>query len=113
MHTQKNTKKTEIGKNKGNCTCRYKATPRGETQLRQMQNRLKRMTGQLNGIANMLEDNRYCGDILIQVSAVQSALQAFAYLLLQNHMETCVVEEIQKGNMQVISEAVELIKQLK
>ncbi|HIQ79785.1 MAG TPA: metal-sensing transcriptional repressor [Candidatus Scatavimonas merdigallinarum] len=78
-----------------------------------MQNRLKRMTGQLNGIANMLEDNRYCGDILIQVSAVQSALQAFAYLLLQNHMETCVVEEIQKGNMQVISEAVELIKQLK
>lgn len=111
MSKQENTKQTVNGKE--SCICHYKATPREETQLRQMQNRLKRMTGQLNGIANMLEDNRYCGDILIQVSAVQSALQAFAYLLLQNHMETCVVEEIQKGNMQVIREAVELIKQLK
>ena len=111
MSKHENTKQTVNGKE--SCTCHNKATPREETQLRQMQNRLKRMTGQLNGIANMLEDNRYCGDILIQVSAVQSALQAFAYLLLQNHMETCVVEEIQKGNMQVIREAVELIKQLK
>ena len=61
----------------------------------------------------MLDDNRYCGDILVQVAAVESALQSFGYLVLQSHMETCVVEEIQRGNTQVIEEAVELIKRLK
>ena len=93
--------------------CRHKATPRSEDQLRQLQNRLKRMMGQLGGISRMLDDNRYCGDILMQVAAVESALQAFGYLLLQDHMESCVVEEIQRGNTHVIEEAVELIKKLK
>ena len=53
--------------------CRHKATPRNKEELRQMQNRLKRMIGQLNGIGKMLEDNRYCGDILIQVAAVEKS----------------------------------------
>lgn len=95
------------------CCCRHKATPRGEKELRQLQNRLKRMIGQLNGIQKMLDDNRYCGEILIQVAAVESALQSFGYLVLQDHLETCVVEEIQKGNTQIVEEAVELIKKLK
>ncbi len=98
---------------KAECRCHYKATPRGELEQRQLQNRLKRMIGQLGGISKMLEDNRYCGDILTQVAAVESALQAFGYLILQDHLETCVAEEIQKGNMQVVDEAVELIKKLK
>lgn len=95
------------------CCCHQKATPRGEKELRQLRNRLNRMIGQLNGIGKMLDDNRYCGDILTQVAAVESALQAFGYVILQEHMETCVVEEIQKGNVQVVEEAVELIKKLK
>ena len=61
----------------------------------------------------MLDENRYCGDILTQVSAVESALQNFGYIILQNHMATCVVEEIQKGNTEILDEAVELIKKLK
>ena len=69
--------------------------------------------GQLNGIKNMVDENRYCGDILIQVAAVQSALQSVGYMILQNHMETCVVEEIQQGNLQIVDEAVDLIKKLK
>ena len=80
------------------CGCHYKATPRGDMELRQLQNRLKRMIGQLNGIGKMLEDNRYCGDILVQVAAVESALQAFGYLVLQDHL---------------VDEALELIKKLK
>ena len=63
--------------------CRHKSTPREEKDLRQLQNRLKRMMGQLGGISKMLEDNRYCGDILVQVAAVESALQSFGYLVLQ------------------------------
>ena len=45
--------------------------------------------------------------------AVESALQAFGYLVLQEHMKTCVVEEIQKGNLQIMEEAVDLMKKLK
>ncbi len=71
------------------------------------------MIGQLNGISKMLDENRYCGDILMQVAAVESALQAFGYMVLQDHLETCVVEEVQKGNTQVVDEAMELIKKLK
>ena len=56
---------------------------------------------------------RSCGDILVQVAAVESALQSFAYMVLQEHMETCVVEEIQKGNLGVVEEVVELVKRLK
>ena len=96
------------------CNCgRTKHTPRNEKQRKQLQNRLSRITGQLNGIGRMLEENRYCGDILIQVAAVESALQSFGYLILQEHMETCVVEEIQNGNTQIMEEAIELVKKLK
>ena len=94
-------------------TMKKKSTPREENKLRQLKNRLSRMVGQLNGIGRMLDENRYCGDILTQVAAVESALQAFGYLILQEHLETCVVEEIQKGNTEVVEEAVELIKKLK
>lgn len=90
-----------------------KYTPRSEKQKKQLQNRLSRMVGQLNGISKMLEENRYCGDILIQVSAVESALQNFGYLILQDHLETCVVEEVQRGNEKIMEETIELVKKLK
>lgn len=93
--------------------CHYKTTPRNEDSLRQLQNRLNRMIGQMGGIKKMLEDNRYCGDILTQVAAVESALQNFGYVILQEHLETCVAEEIKNGNSSVIDEAVDLIKKLK
>lgn len=93
--------------------CHQKATPRQERELKQLKNRLNRMAGQLNGIGKMLDENRYCGDILTQVAAVESALQSFAYIILREHMETCVVEEIRKGNFAVVEEAVELMKKLK
>lgn len=95
------------------CCCIQKATPRNEAELKQLKNRLSRMAGQLNGISRMLDENRYCGDILTQVAAVQSALQAFGYVILKEHMDTCVVEEVRKGNTQIVDEAVELIKKLK
>ena len=98
--------------NKEEC-CHTKHTPRSEAQKKQLQNRLSRMAGQLNGISKMLEENRYCGDILIQVSAVESALQSFGYLVLKEHLETCVVEEIQKGNDQIMDETIDLVKKLK
>ena len=61
----------------------------------------------------MLDDNRYCGDILIRVAAVESAMQSFGYLILQEHMKTCMTEEIQSGNSEVVDEVLELMKKLK
>ena len=95
------------------CCSHHKNPPRSESSNRQLQNRLNRMIGQLNGIKKMLDDNRYCGDILTQIAAVESALQSFGYIILQDHMETCVVEEIKNGNLQIVDEAVDLIKKLK
>jgi len=93
--------------------CRTKHTPRSEREVKQLQNRLSRMIGQLNGIGKMLDENRYCGDILTQIAAVESALQSFGHIVLKEHMETCVVEEIRKGNDQIMGEAIELVKKLK
>ncbi len=95
------------------CCARKKHTPRDEETKKTLQNRLNRMIGQLNGIKNMVEENRYCGDILIQIAAVQSALQNLGYMVLQDHMETCVVEEIRQGNADIVDEAVDLMKKLK
>ncbi|HIS04234.1 MAG TPA: metal-sensing transcriptional repressor [Candidatus Pullichristensenella avicola] len=93
--------------------CRYKRTPRSQEAKKKLLNRLNRMIGQLGGIRKMVEEDRYCGDILMQVAAVQSALQALGYMMLQDHMETCVVEEIQNGNTAIVDEAIELAKKLK
>ena len=93
--------------------CRCKSSPREEKTVRQLQSRMNRIIGQLNGIKKMLDETRYCGDILIQVAAAESALQAFGYMILQDHMETCVTEEIIKGNPNIVDETVTLIKKLK
>lgn len=106
-----NREKKEIASESG--CCHTKATPREEKELKQLKNRLNRIIGQLNGIGRMLDENRYCGDVLTQLAAAQSALQSFGYVILQEHMDTCVVEEIKKGNEAVVDETVELIKKLK
>lgn len=93
--------------------CQTKTTPRQEEDLKQLKNRLSRIVGQLNGIGKMLDENRYCGDILTQIGAVESALQSFGYEVLKEHMKTCVVEQVQEGNVAIMDEAVELIRKLK
>ncbi len=95
------------------CCNRQKHTPRSEEQLKALTSRLNRAIGQLGGIRGMLEDNRYCGDVLIQLSAVQSALQSLGYEILAEHMKTCVVENIEDGNARIMDEAIDLIKKLK
>ena len=95
------------------CPCRYKAAPRDEETLRRLRNRLSRVTGQLGGISRMLDEGRYCGDILTQLAAVESALEAFGYELLRDHMETCVTEQLRAGSTEIIGETVELMKKLK
>lgn len=95
------------------CADRHKNTPRDEKQLKSLNDRLNRIIGQLGGIKGMISDNRYCGDILIQISAVEKALQSFGYLILEEHLKTCVVENVLSGNVEIMDETIDLVKKLK
>lgn len=92
------------------CCCHHKATPRSRQMQDDLQKRLNRVIGQLNGVKSMIDDNRYCGDVLMQLSAAESAVHSISAILLQNHLETCVVEQIEQGNTEIIDEAMQLIK---
>ena len=81
-------------------------TPKGYSQKMpgykshkpQVQTRLRRIEGQIRGVQKMVDEDRYCIDVLTQVGAVKAALDAVALLLLQDHTEHCVVEAIQAGD---------------
>lgn len=73
--------------------------------------RLARIEGQVRGIARMIDDDRYCIDVLTQVSAVQSALDALAFRLLEQHLHGCVQSAVRSGNGdRAITEALEVIR---
>ena len=95
------------------CETKHKHVPRYDAELKQLKNRIHRIIGQLNGIESMLEDNRYCGDVLIQIAAVEKALQSFGYTILQEHLETCVTEDVKEGNTDIMEEVMNLVKRLK
>lgn len=90
-----------------------KKVVRDEDEVKKLKNRLHRMMGQLNGIERMIDDDRYCGDILIQVGALESALQSFGYTLLDKHLHSCVIEDIQAGHLETIDEVLDLMKKIK
>ena len=93
--------------------CKSKTKIRDDEFIKNLKTRLNKMTGQLTGINKMIDEQRYCGDILIQVSAVMSALRSFGDLVLKDHLKTCVSDEIRKGNIDIIEETVQLIERLK
>ncbi len=89
---------------------KHKHTPRSDEMKKNVERRLNRAIGQLNGIKAMVEDDRYCGDVLTQLAAVQSAVSSVSRIVLQDHLETCVVERIQEGDTEVIDEIMQLLK---
>lgn len=93
------------------CCCgARKHTPRSDELKADVSRRLNRAIGQLNGIKTMVEDDRYCGDVLTQLAAVESAVKAVSRELMQDHLETCVVERIQAGDTEVVDEVMGLFK---
>jgi DNA-binding FrmR family transcriptional regulator len=59
--------------------------------------RLRRIEGQIRGLQRMIDEDKYCIDVLTQVSAATSALQSFSLALLDEHMRTCVVDAARQG----------------
>lgn len=77
---------------------------RDDDRKKALINRANRIEGQIKGIKNMLEEDRYCVDILTQISAVRAALSSLSKELLNDHINTCVVSGIQNGDEKVIEE---------
>ena len=92
------------------CTCRHKDTPRDAEFQASLHRRLNRAIGQLGGVKAMLDDNRYCGDVLMQLAAAEKAVHRVSELVLENHLHTCVVEQVRQGNEEVVDEAMDLIR---
>jgi DNA-binding FrmR family transcriptional regulator len=93
----------------GTATAHKVAHSHAETST--LAKRLNRIEGQLRGIGRMIEDDRYCVDILTQVSAVQSALDALAFKLLERHLHGCVSDAVTSGKGQAaIDEALAVIR---
>lgn len=86
------------------CCCNEKHKTRSDEELKSLMNRLNRIEGQVCGVKRMLEEEKYCTDILVQVSAINAALNSFNRELLANHMRTCVVEDIRAGKEEVIDD---------
>ncbi len=95
-----------------NRECCHKTKKRTEKELRDMLNRLNRVEGQIRGIKRMVEEEAYCTDILIQVSAANAALNSFNKVLLAEHLRTCVTEDIRAGKEETIEELVLVLQKL-
>ena len=96
---------------KKECCC-HKKKERTEKEYKDLLNRLSRIEGQVRGIKRMVEEDAYCTDILIQVSAVNAALNSFNKVLLANHIRTCVAEDIRAGKEETIDELVATLQKL-
>lgn len=90
--------------------CGVRKKVRSEEEKKAIISRLNRVTGQLNGIKKMIEEDRYCEDVLIQLSAADKSIKSLAAIVLENHMHSCLVEKVQGGDTAVVDEIVELFR---
>ena len=94
------------------CQCSERKKERSEKEYKDLIHRLNRIEGQIRGIKRMVEEDAYCPDILVQVSAANAALNSFNKVLLANHIRTCVADNIREGNDEVIDELVMTLQKL-
>lgn len=90
------------------CKMKHRSTEEAKALV----NRLSRIEGQVRGVKGMVENDVYCTDILVQVSAITAALNAFNKELLASHIRTCVTEDIKKGDYNTIEELVATLQKL-
>ena len=85
------------------CAC-VRKKERSDEEKRALINRLNRIEGQIRGIRAMVEKDAYCPDILTQASAASAAINGFAKVLLEEHIRTCVAEDVRQGNDDTLDE---------
>ena len=92
--------------------CCSRTKERSEAEVMDLIHRLNRVEGQIRGIRGMIEKNAYCVDILNQVSAANSALNSFTRVLLENHIRSCVAEDIRDGRNEKLEELLGTLQKL-
>lgn len=85
---------------------------RDEGEYKDLLHRLNRIEGQIRGIKKMVEEDAYCVDILTQVTAATAALGAFNRVLLKNHLESCVIQDIKEDKEGAVEELVALLQKM-
>ena len=92
--------------------CSHKTKERTEKEYKDLINRLNRIEGQVRGVKNMIENDAYCTDIVLQVSAINAALNSFNRQLLAEHIRTCVADDIRNGKDDTIEDLVNTVTRL-
>lgn len=90
--------------------CCSKKTKRTEEDKKQIIARLNRIKGQISGITKMVENDAYCNDVLIQLSAVKNSIKSLSSVILENHLYTCVARDLENGELDAMDEIVSLFK---
>ena len=93
-------------------TCCHKTKERSDKEYQDLLHRLNRIEGQVRGIKGMVERDVYCTDILVQVAAVNAALNSFNKVLVANHIRTCVARDSREGKEETIDELVVTLQKL-
>lgn len=99
-------------KNCTNCHECSRKRPRTIEEKKKITKRLNIIEGQIKGVRQMIDDERYCADILIQISAIDKSLKSLGTELLKEHLSTCVVEDIKNDNLEVIDEVISLFERM-
>lgn len=94
------------------CSCEDRTKERPEQEYKDLIHRLNRIEGQIRGIRGMVEKDAYCTDILVQVSAVNAALNSFNKVLLANHIKTCVTRDIRAGREETVDELLATLQKM-
>lgn len=92
------------------CSCKKKE--RSEKEYKDLVHRLNRIEGQVRGIRGMVEKDVYCTDILVQVAAVNAALNSFNRLLLENHIKSCVMADLKEGREETVDELLVVLQKI-
>ena len=90
--------------------CCNKKTRRSADEKKLIINRLNRISGQINGISKMVENDAYCNDLLIQLSAVENSIKSLSTHVLESHLYNCVPRELENGDYDTIDELISLFK---
>ena len=87
-----------------------KKTHRSEEEKKIITNRISRIEGQLRGVKKMVQEDIYCKEVLIQLSAIENSVKSLSNHILENHLYHCVSKDIENGNVDIIDELIALFK---
>ena len=85
-------------------------TERDDKEKRYIAGRLNRIVGQLGGVKRMIEEDRYCEEVLVQLSAIDSAVKSISAYILEQHMRGCILSDVKAGKEESVDEFVALLK---